>query len=373
MRRPIRGFTLIELLITLAIGSLALVAAAQLASIGVQAAGRGEQHNELVGRMRLVGGQLRSDLGHAGYGSNGTIAVDPARFGYVGMSLATSANGRQAIPVMRSLNNVPAGLTIGGIAVQPGSDIIQVVVADPDPTRVRRIALPIDATFPVQLPVAAFPGGDGCQFLYAVDHASPNGAGRTQLLRYTPGASPVPLLDAPMFPLPQGTEIHCARVSTYWVDTAFQLHRSDLDPTLPPLAIGVSGLFTTIPAPPNTDVIAPGVADLQIAYTFSRVATLAGPNPAAAAYTSGIVGGFVPNMAAWTEVRSVRYTLVGRSLRQVENPGDPIEIPRYEDRVPGSLLLSRMYTTQVIAGGAELTNLRYFDEQTEANVVAEPY
>jgi len=81
----------------------------------------------------------------------------------------------------------------------------------------------------------------------------------------------------------------------------------------------------------------------------------------------------VSSAADWGELRAVRYTLVGRSLRQVVNPGGLIDIPLHEDRAPGLVMRPRTFTTHVAAGGAELTNLRYFDELADANVALEPY
>ncbi len=375
-----RGFTLIEMLVALGVGSLALIAAAQIATMGVQSSGRGEQATEMASRTRLVAQQLRSDLSHAGYGSNGLIGVTGPWWASAGAgTVFATPFGSQAIAAIRGANNLVNGSQVGGVPVLRESDVVQLVVPDPDPTpgRIRRVEVPIAAgaftlTLPPPDPLAPNPMPTGCPFLYVVDHASPNGAGRTQILRHNgaPSTTTITLLDPLAFPLPQGSEVLCARVSTYWVDRTFRLHRSDLSPTAPMVAVGATGLVTTVAA---TDVIAPGVVDLQLAFVFNAMA----PGASAAVHTMGALppaGPYAPGAGVgWAEVRSVRYTLVGRALRQVTNPGRNIDIPQFEDRPANTVQMPSTYDTHVVAGGVELTTLRYFDEIADANVAAEPY
>lgn len=370
-----RGFTLVELLVALAVGSLALVAAAKIAAIGVVSSGRGEQSNEMLDRVRLMGIQLRTDLALAGLGSNGIIGVQPANWGFMVGTAIITAQGRTALPAVRGVNNVPAAVTIGGVTVQRGSDILQVIVPDADPARTWRTRSTVLAgvvDIPLDLPLAT--PAMVCPYVYILDHGAPNGGGRTQLAQGAPaGANATIRLGEPLlFPLTQGAEVMCARISTYWVDVNDQLHRTDLapPPAPPAVQIGVTGVWTT----PVPSVAAPGIVDLQLAFVFGRSAT----GVSAANHTLGAAAGAgpypgLPTAADWGELRAVRYTLVGRSLRQVVNPGLAIDIPLHEDRIPGLVMRPSTFTTHVAAGGAELTNLRYFDELADANVVLEPY
>lgn len=371
-----RGFTLVELLVALAVGSLALVAAAKIAAIGVVSSGRGEQSNEMLDRVRLMGIQLRTDLALAGLGSNGIIGVQPANWGFMAGTAIITAQGRTALPAVRGVNNIPPATTIGGVPVQRGSDILQLIVPDADPARTWRTRSTVLAgvvDIPLDLPLATL--GVTCLYVYILDHGAPNGGGRTQLARGAPpGPNATIRLGEPLlFPLTQGAEIMCARVSTYWVDANDQLHRTDLapPPAPPPVQIGLTGLWIT----PVASVAAPGIVDLQLAFIFGRNAALV----SAANHTLGAAAGAGPypapgpNPIDWGELRAVRYTLVGRSLRQVVNPGPPIDIPLHEDRLPGLVMRPSTFTMHVAAGGAELTNLRYFDELADANVALEPY
>lgn len=376
MRARRAGFTLVELLVSLAVGSLALVAAAKIAAIGVVSSGRGEQSNEMLDRVRLMGIQLRTDLALAGLGSNGIIGVQPANWGFMAGTAIITAQGRTALPAVRGVNNVAAGVTIGGVTVQRGSDILQVIVPDADPARTwrtRSTVLTGVVDIPLDLPLAT--PAVVCPFVYVLDHGAPNGGGRTQLARGAPAGpnATIRLGEPLLFPLTQGAEIMCARISTYWVDNNDQLHRTDLalPPGPPAVAIGATGLWTS----PLPSVAAPGIVDLQLAFVFGRSATgvSAANHTLGAAAGAGPYPGAGPTAADWGELRAVRYTLVGRSLRQVVNPGGLIDIPLHEDRAPGLVMRPRTFTTHVAAGGAELTNLRYFDELADANVALEPY
>lgn len=367
-----RGFTLLEMMVALGVSAIVVLTTAEVARYAVSASEGGGQRTELSSRVQLATTQLRADLMRAGSGSTGAVAGNGVAWGAGGITVASAGNNFLAIPVVRGLDNVAAGTTVGGVLAREGSDIIQLVVPGLDPNDLQLTTAISEAnTLALEAPVA-LPGGRACPFLYVVDHGAPNGAGRTQLLNYLPGTSaPITLLDPLAFTVSPGSEVTCARVSTWWVSDNRELRRSDL---LPGAAFGTNGeLYTSPDAGGISDVITPGVEDLQIAYVFSSMA----PGATAIQRTYGApapddydVRAQVPS--AWFEVRSVRYNILGRALRAAGAAGGSPTVPVVENRA-APLVLNGRYSFTAGRGAVELTTLRMFDDSAESTLTAEPY
>lgn len=142
------------------------------------------------------------------------------------MSVATGA-GFSAIPVVAGANGI-AGTAVGGETTLAGSDAIQIVVTDPK-TSVRTLGFNPSGQDVIGL--SPFEPALDCpsNMIYVVDHSSPTGQGRSQILfvdAFVAGA--VNTSGNLQFTLAAGSEVMCARVSVYWVDDAGWLHRSDL-------------------------------------------------------------------------------------------------------------------------------------------------
>lgn len=366
-----RGFTLLEMMVALGVSAVVVLTTAEVARYAVSASEGGGQRTELSSRIQLATTQLRSDLMRAGSGSTGAVAATGAAWGAGGITVISAGSNFPGLPVVRGLDNVAAGTMVGGILAREGSDIIQLVVPGLDPTQLQlTTALSEAGTLALEAPVP-MPGGRACPFLYVVDHGAPNGAGRTQLLNYLPGtAAPITLLDPLAFTVSPGSEVTCARVSTWWVSDARELRRSDL---IPGAAFGTNNeIFTTPDANGISDLITPGVEDLQIAYVFSSMA----PGATAAQRTFGAPAPddydvTAQPASAWFEVRSVRYNILGRALRAAA-AGGAAAVPQVENRA-APLVLSGRYSFSAGRGAVELTTLRMFDDSAESTLTAEPY
>ncbi|MBK6684482.1 MAG: prepilin-type N-terminal cleavage/methylation domain-containing protein [Deltaproteobacteria bacterium] len=367
-----RGFTLLEMMVALGVSAVVVLTTAEVARYAVSASEGGGQRTELSSRVQLATTQLRSDLMRAGSGSTGAVAGNGVAWGAGGITVVSAGNAFPAIPVVRGLDNVPAGTTVGGIVAREGSDIVQLVVPGLDPNDLQlTTAISHVGTLALEAPVA-LPGGRACPFLYVVDHGAPNGAGRTQLLNYVPGTSgPISLLDPLAFTVSPGSEVTCARISTWWVSDNRELRRSDL---LPGAAFGTNGeIFTSPNAAGISDIITPGVEDLQIAYVFSSMApgatpgqrTFGAPAPEDYNVTAQVD-------SAWFEVRSVRYNILGRALRAAGAAGGAPTVPIVENRA-APLILNGRYSFTAGRGAVELTTLRMFDDSAESTLTAEPY
>lgn len=367
-----RGFTLLEMMVALGVSAIVVLTTAEVARYAVSASEGGGQRTELSSRVQLATTQLRADLMRAGSGSTGAVAGNGVAWGAGGINVLSAGNNFSAIPVVRGLDNVPAGTTVGGVLVREGSDIIQLVVPGLDPNDLQLTTAVSEAnTLALEAPVP-LPGGRTCPFLYVVDHGAPNGAGRTQLLNYVPGTSaPISLLDPLAFTVSPGSEVTCARISTWWVSDNRELRRSDL---LPGAAFSTIGeIFSTPNAAGISDVVSPGVEDLQIAYVFSSMA----PGTTPAQRTYGAPGAQFYDVraqvpSAWFEVRSVRYNILGRALRAAASAGGSPTVPVVENRA-APLVLNGRYSFTAGRGAVELTTLRMFDDSAESTLTAEPY
>lgn len=371
-----RGFTLIEVMVTVLIGAATVVAAAKVAEALVRQSAKGRQATDYTARSRLLGRQLREDLRAAGLGSSGAIAVvpgDPALGGYLPVS---SAGGRFSIPAVAGANRLAAG------EAREGSDAIQLVVPNPRTQRFVVRRAPAGST---ELPF----DGDGqpftdatCRFVYVNDQSSPTGAGRVGLFgksgasddgAFTHGALP--------FTVAPGSAVTCARVSTYWVDGDGHLHRSDWTGGALESLDGATGRVFFDPG--DDQILAAGVVDLQVAHRVSaEIYRSNGMVPPAAdpdaqwvfAGAGGNPDGLMASPQAWFEVRQVRYHLLLRRLRRIDDSLGRMELPGREDRSGEDLPeLYRASSPAWLSGSELLVNLRLFDLGAPEGLPAEPF
>jgi type II secretory pathway pseudopilin PulG len=400
MRRR-AGFSLLELVFALGVGALLVAVAASLARFGARQTGRGDEQNNLSQRVRLLRSQIRADIEAAGIGSTGAIAIPtaPAAF-WNALAVTTPIAGYRAMPAIRGANNIT-----GDADAAPGSDAVQIVV--PDPSTLARTTLvsgpPTDTELYLPLPlpagIASCPNG----LVYIVDHSAPNGAGRAHLLTLdlggaaaSPGIAstivPTSLGATILFPIAAGSDVMCARISTYWVSAdpadpnRRHLRRDDLVPgATAPSQLGGSNLYISNRTLGN-DLISPGVLDLQIAYSFSSefpgiartgndADRWAFDNVAGAGVDGAVELSSSGADFGWFETRLVRVNMLVRTLRRVEDQGSYAIAPLpLEDRTPGTEPRVEVhYGRQVVTTQALLTNLRYFDYTGSIGLVAEPY
>ncbi|MBI2374653.1 MAG: prepilin-type N-terminal cleavage/methylation domain-containing protein [Deltaproteobacteria bacterium] len=412
-----RGFTLIELMIALAIGSFGLAAAANVVQWATRKSGQGQEKTEETSRARIVAQQLRQDLALAGYGSSGIISMAAARC--TGNMCVTSFAGGRGAPAIRGFDNVGASVSFYATQVKPHTDMIQVVVPNP------ATAVPTDADT-VGGAAGTLANADTThvnynllrtcitrtQTVYIVDHGGANGASKAFVGQASANATDVTVTDAltvanstmgtvPSFNFPTGALVMCGRISMYYVDINDMLHRVDWVPTAAVAAGGdlsdanSMGIFMT-PSPGLQDVVAAGVEDLQLAYGMSSFAT---PNPAPganfafgastvdgiAAASSPLVNGITSNRN-WFEVRAIRFTLVMRGLRSVEdivgnatNRGVRLALFENQDDItspdatyPVPRVIPIQFQPLVVTGASDVPNLRIFDDLAEATLEAEP-
>lgn len=380
-RRRSRGFTLIEAMVAVAVGAATVVMAAKLAAVVVQQNGIGRQKNDLSLRTRLLGEQLLSDVRLAGMGSTGAIGVDPSSPVLGAMAIpATPAGGFPAIPAIVGANNLLAqGLPTGTLA--GGSDAVQLVVPNPS-TLVRTVERARRATNVLTtLDASAIPAD--CNLLFIHDHTNPNGSGRTQVAWVQAvGPTQVTMVGQMMFTAAPGTEVMCGRISTYWVDDAGWLHRTDLGPGAA-VPLGGSSVWVN-GGPLEPDLLSPGVEDLQIAYKVSAEAyrMSSTPQPAPAdPDASWLYRGFAPNVDGlfnpadthlWFEIRLVRFNLFARRQKMVRgSAANTVSEPGVEDG--DAVTVPRGVGGEWITFSEAVTNLRIFDSAAAAEVPAEPY
>lgn len=393
MRRSLStaGFTLVEMLVALSIGAFGIAVAASVVRATVRQSGRGSQISQLNSARRILSQQLRTDIELAGYGSTGAIGCNPTSpaFQLICLEVPPAGSAKFAIPAVRGANNL-VSLQVGtGPSMLAGSDAVQLVVPDPATTQ-RSLAVAGGGT-PVQVALPM-----NCPIVLVSDHSSPSGHGRTQLLRnLTPGGLSVTTGVPLVFDIAAGSDVMCARVSTYWVDTAGWLHRSDLG-LAGAVAFGATDL--TAVEPSDAERIAPGVVDMQIAYRMTSETPGIGrgaqgnqrwafngpddPNdpPLLAGAAEDALGELVtpdPLQRArnWFEVRQVRVSLLVRTLRPIEARGDNLTdaaTHKLEDRA-AAINIPRGYARQVIRATAMVTNLRYFDMNAPQGLAAAPY
>lgn len=367
---------MIELLIAMAIGAFGIAIAARMVRTAVRSTGRGNQQTEMLSNARLLGAQFRADLDLAGLGSTGAITVDASSLPWSDIAELTPGAQFPAIPAVRGGNNVTGSFS--GRDLLLGSDVVQVVVPDPSTLQTT------DRTSPAgRREVFIEPPDPPCALLYITDHSAPNGAGRTQLARVDVAASSGTstfLQDDLAFPVYEASDVMCARLSTYWVDSERWLHRTDLGNGATE-RVGSSGLRTT-PSDGFADRVVYGAEDLQLAYRFSSELTGRGAGVEDRWAFDNLLPGtgldvVVPTrgITAWFEVRQVRWTLLLRTARAVEERGHAAPSEGnglLEDRttpVPIDVAYGRHY----LKTSAALVNLRFFDQSAPRGLPAEPY
>lgn len=375
------GFTLIEMMVAVLIGAIAVVAAAKVAEIVLRQSAEGRQRTDFSSRAQLLGRQMRSDLRVAGVGATGAVAVDDTVIPF--NTLATpSAGNYPAIPVIGGANNIN-GAAIGGVTLLPGSDAIQVLV--PNPTTVQRTSdYSRRPGNQVMVPNPAVYAPANCPMLYISDHSGPTG-GRSHLARINNiGAGAVVIEGTLQFTVAPDSDVMCARLSTYWIDDQAWLHRSDFTG-----AGGLVQLSSSVwvdSSNVGADRVVPGVLDLQIAYRVSaeayRLAQQAPPGPANIAAHWAFAGGGSPldglmnTPSSWFEVRQVRFNMLGRTLRKIQEQAGSRAYARLEDGAsfnPGTIDVPWHHPAEWTTSSENVTNLRYFDLRTPSGMAAEPF
>ena len=378
--RARRGFTLIEMMVAVLVATIGVVLAAKVAQVVIHQSTKGRQSTDFHARARLVTRQLRADLRSAGVGSTGLVTVDRGIWG-VPRIFSTPA-GFDAIPAVIGLNNVVGA--IGGRTIRPNSDVVQVIVPDPD-TAVRTNGINPSGQniIGTQDPLTC-PGN----LVYVSDNSSPTGQGRAQLF-FATGFTPNSVVTAGnlQFTVAVDSNLMCARMSVYWVDDQAWLHRSDLSGQGAGLdALG--GIVFVDNGSVATDMVSPGVLDLQIAYRISaelyrqngaavpvgvpRAAWAFEGDAATADATFGYLGPAAPEH--WSEVRMVRVNMLMRTMRRVNANASNRNIARREDAAAlPPIPVTRALQAEWVTATEPLTNLRYFDLGAPAGVVAEPY
>jgi prepilin-type N-terminal cleavage/methylation domain-containing protein len=389
-----RGFTLIELMIGTLVGAFTVLVAAHVATVVVNQAAKGRQATDFNARARLVGRQIRNDIRLTGVGTTGAVTADPANALWGAVFAAQTAGGvtpgggYTAFPTMIGVN-ADAGTGVGGTSILAGSDVVMMVVANPS-AQIRTFAI-ADAGQSTLVhndlsPTAAPANFVGCDHVLIVDHSTPSGAGRSQIASLNSvAAGAVTINDALQFSVQPQSEIMCARVSTYWVSdpdgdgVGNYLHRSDLRGVGPLTTVG----GVVIESDGASDIIAPGIIDLQIAYAFSAEIYRPGnpPNPytIAAAWAYGATPGAEAQINTsfdWFEVRQARFTIHAKRMRAIDNfsaLGSGVNVPRAEDGGAFPIDLPRSVVPETLTSAETLINLRYFDFGLPAGVAAEPY
>lgn len=383
-----RGFTLIEAMVAVVIGAITVVVASQVARMLVRQAASGRQTTDFAVRARVIGRQLRSDLRLAGLGSTGAVTADATNAPWATlMNVTTPFGGYRAMPAVAGANSAA-----GPVPVLPGSDAIMMIV--PNPARIAQSG-PISTQGGTVInmgPLANLAVFNGCQFLYIVDHSTPTGQGRAQIANFAGVAGTVLNIapDALQFSVQPGSDVMCARISTYWVSDddgdglGDWLHRSDLQPNSAPVNIGTANqpvFLNPGVSAGNRDAVAPGVLDMQIAYAFSSelfggafpptpAGSWAFGNPPGAA--TGLVTG-APDGRPWFEVRMVRLNILAKKMRALDTRSHTEALFRREDLSTSTLPpLNAAILPDWITTTEALTNLRYFDLGAPVGVPAEP-
>lgn len=376
--RARRGFTLVELMVALLVGAIGVAVAFKVAQTVIRQSAKGRQVTDLSSRSRLLGRQLRNDLRTAGFGSTGAVAVDGGRIPWNTMGQATAA-GFFAIPAVAGANNLGA-VPVGGVTVRDGSDALQLVVPNGASLRRAQGVSPRGTNVVLVENSVTFQCPTG--LIYVSDHTAPTGAGRAQLLFMVgaPNAVGIPTVDTLQFSVADGSDVMCARVSTYWVDAAGWLHRTDLTRT-PPVRLSPAFDVYVDPSRVGPDRAAPGVLDMQVAFRVSaEVYELAGaPIPVVEAGQwafegrAGNADVLMNAMNRWFEVRAVRVNMLARTMRKIEDVGATERtIPRLEDG-GADLTLPRRLGAEWITFSDAVTNLRFFDFSAPSGIAAEPY
>ncbi len=375
--RTNRGITLLETLMAVAVAGATVTLAAKMAEVAIRQNTRGRQTNDLSSRARSLSDQIRADLQVAGLGSTGAVGVDPTEDTVGGLGMLTPGN-RFAIPAVTGADNVGSATGLGRGEMQVLTDAIQIVVPNPS-TRLVVANAARAGTNLISVEREPGPIFDNCGMVYVHDHDNPTGGGRTQIsfIESTAGST-IQTVGSLMFTVTPGAEVMCARISTYWVDTDGWMRRSDLEPG-GVLQIPGSRVFVSA-AQANSDVIAGGVLNFQVAYKLSaEYFRAAGTVPG----DEQLRWAFGPSPSAesarlfseprwWFEVRMVRAHVFAERLRA---PGASETVVLEEDRENGDIPPERTRGRggDWVSVAEPVTNLRMFDRATPVDVPAEPY
>ena len=384
-----RGLTLVEMMVAVVVGGISVLLAAKVAQVVLRQNVRSREVTDLSSRSRLLTHQIRTDIRAAGLGSTGAIGVDAGvtPWSTIVGTRVTPIGGYAAIPAMMGADGID-GASVGGVGVQGGSDALQLIVAD--------------GTVRGTLASAAVQGGAtlelnpadsmACESGYAllVDSSSPQGSGRTQIFQVTqpsPWTGTLTAVGSLQFTAGSGSTVYCARLSTYWVDVDGNLHRSDLQPTpgtITPLSSSTGHPVYVDSAALGSDLMSPGVHDLQLAFRVSSevyAAPPAGAPPDARWVFEGNPGN--PDAAMntysnWFETRAVRAQLLLRTLRRgTLGASGPRNVVRVENAVgvpfSRSPPLNRDVRLEWMTMAEVSPTLRLFDKGAVAGVPAEPY
>jgi prepilin-type N-terminal cleavage/methylation domain-containing protein len=375
-RKTRRGFTLIEISIAMLIGTATVVVAAKIAQLVMSQSAKGKQRGDLAARAMLAGRQLRADIRLAGIGSSGAIAVDPTIPPFTSLAFQTTGGGYSAMPVIAGANNIPAR-GVGGATLKGGSDAVQLVTMNSNArVLVDDRGLEGTATLPVETTVPL----DGCRMIYIADHSGPSGTGRVHLARIdSMTADSIDVAGTLQFTVAIGSEVMCARISTYWLDDQGWLHRSDL------MTGPLTRLHPSYPVYVDTgagnDLHSPGVEDMQLAYRVSaeafRFAARAVPSAveerwafAGVSSANDLLNGDI-NRPAWFEVRQVRLNLLERTLRKIGGSTLDKSAGTREDGAEVRVL--REHAVEWMTTAETLSNLRFFDLGSPEGAAAEPF
>jgi hypothetical protein len=369
--------------------AIAIVAAAKVSSSAIRSSKRGSESNDLGQRARLVSKQLRADLRLAGVGSTGAIGVDIGAQPWTTMGFP-SAQNFQSISAIRGANNIPANTAIAGVGPTPNwvTDAVMLVV--PDPSTNTQTTIPALKASQVLTLLNVLPSFATCQMVLIVDHGSSNGGGRTQIANI--GPPPVPGSpstvtinpDSLQFDVAPGADVMCARVSTYFIaipplQNLPWLYRADLAKAAVPGAVNGANPGNVVYVS-NATPEAPGVWDLQLAYSFSSetpgtTRTTTPPNRWAFNVPLSPINPDAPTPRGWFEVRQARLSMLIGSLRPLlespSNAGQTINDLSAEDGAPVPLPIERGRFR--ITAGEVFASLRLFDKVVPSGITAEPY
>ncbi len=386
-----RGFTLIEVMVAGLIGVISIAVAAKVAQVVIKQSAKGRERTDFHSRTHSVTQQLRADIRVAGLGSTGAIAyVDTGSGSPLGTVDYGTPNGYTAIPAVTAETNVGA-LAAGTLTVRANTDLLQLVVPDPSSSVVStgfgRVGFstmtmaPYNAGVDPALPAPAQitpPCAGVNRLIYIIDNSGPSAAGRV-MIAFLAGwdATGITILGGFPFTVAPGARVMCARISTYFVDSNGWLVRSDVDEFTDNASI-VQGRVMVNNATNLQNAVSPGVEDFQVALGMSAdyqrfigapvdiTTSWLFTNPAGVAPPNGATA------AGWSDVRSVRFNVLARTLRkiidttQVAHPA-----PREDGAAPP--LLSRGHGVDWITSTEVMTSLKYYDENAPQNLVADPF
>lgn len=384
MREKTRGFTLIEVMVAALVGGISILVAAKVAQVVIRQSAQGRERTDFHTRAQTFTRQLRADIRVAGLGSTGAIAFSNTVGALGGAASYNTANGYTAIPAVTAVSNVGA-IGIGPATTQAGTDILQLVVPDPSSTT---LAVGFGRAGTNVIDMQDFFAGTQrppCiterpnALLYILDTTSPTGAGSAQLAFVQGWAVNQLIISGTFqFTVSPGARVMCARISTYWVDDQGWLHRSDVDDAGDGVTRIAGSLVMVGNAPAFADAMSPGVDDFQVALGMSADVFRrrgAAPNPATRFVFSpgGIAPPAGPGLDEWADVRDVRFNILTRTLRKINEVGGVRQPTAREDGPAPAQARSMAHAMEWVTSTEVLVSLRYYDENAAPNLEADPF